>query len=178
LLGETGRQLFNALQNLKAKGLTKKIGISIYDPGELEALMSEMDFDLVQAPLNILDRRLVASGWASRLKTRGVELHVRSAFLQGLLLMPTDQRPAKFSRWQPVWEEWSRWQLETGLTPMQACLGYVLGVEEIDKVVVGVDSAMQLKEILDSVHSVLPNLPDWPMPIEPILINPSRWSQL
>lgn len=178
LLGEHGCSLFEALQHLKTQGITRKIGVSVYGPEELDRLMAEMRFDLVQAPLNILDRRLLESGWAGRLRDQGTELHVRSAFLQGLLLMAADQRPEKFSRWQPVWSEWARWLDETRLTPLQACLGYVLGVEEVDKVVVGVDSVDQLREILATAHSPLPSLPDWPHPIDTGLINPGRWPQL
>ncbi len=178
LLGPDGSTLFNALQRLKAQGITRKIGISIYGFEELDRLTGEMDFDLVQAPLNILDRRLVESGWAKRLKERGVELHVRSAFLQGLLLMAPDQRPTKFTRWESLWVEWERWLGKTGLTPLQACLAYPLGVTEVDKVIVGVDSFEQLKEILESAHSTLPNLPNWLSPIDPALINPSQWNQL
>lgn len=178
LLGPDGKTLFNALQRLKAQGTTRKIGVSIYGFEELDRLTGEMDFDLVQAPLNILDRRLVESGWAKRLKERGVEVHARSAFLQGLLLMAPDQRPTKFARWQPLWAEWERWLGDTGLTPLQACLAYALGVADVDKVVVGVDSAKQLKEILESSHSTLPNLPNWLSPIDAALINPSQWNQL
>lgn len=178
LLGENGKPLFEALQHLKAQGITRKIGVSVYGPEELARLMGEMQFDLVQAPLNILDRRLVESGWAKRLKEQGTEVHARSAFLQGLLLMPPDQRPAKFSRWTSLWSEWTRWLDETGLTPLQACLGYVLGVEAADKVVVGVDSVKQLKEILVASHSALPSLPNWPQAIDTDLINPGQWSQL
>jgi len=178
LLGESGYQLSKALQNLKARGFTKKIGISIYAPEELDRLTQAMDIDLVQAPLNILDRRLIESGWSKRLNARGVELHVRSAFLQGLLLMPADQRPAKFACWQPIWNEWQRWLEEAGLTPLQACLAYNLSVEEVNKVVVGADSFKQFNEILDAARSVLPNLPNWPQPIDLILINPSQWSQV
>ncbi len=178
LLGEHGKPLFKALQHLKAQGITRKIGVSVYGPEELDRLMGEMRFDLVQAPLNILDRRLMESGWARRLKEQGTEVHVRSAFLQGLLLMAPDQRPEKFARWRNIWSEWTRWLGETGLTPLQACLGYVLGVEEVDKVVVGVDSVKQLKEILAATHSSLPSLPNWPQPIDTDLINPGRWSQL
>jgi aryl-alcohol dehydrogenase-like predicted oxidoreductase len=104
LLGDTGEQLFSALQYIKAQGLTKKIGVSIYGYQELDRLTRAMDFDMVQAPLNILDRSLIESGWASRLKARGVELHVRSAFLQGLLLLRPDQRPlSNLPNWpQPI----------------------------------------------------------------------------
>ncbi|MBC7620595.1 MAG: aldo/keto reductase, partial [Candidatus Saccharibacteria bacterium] len=109
LLGEQGVQLSEALQLIKTQGLTRKIGVSVYAPEELDRLAGRLPFDLVQAPLNILDRRLVEFGWAEKLKNQGTELHVRSAFLQGLLLMPAERRPEKFARWSSVWSEWHRW---------------------------------------------------------------------
>ena len=178
LLGEYGNCLVMALECLKHDGLTQQIGISIYDPQQLEKLTAIMAIDLIQAPFSILDRRLVDSGWASRLKDHGTELHTRSAFLQGLLVMPRDQRPTKFSRWSEIWVEWAEWLERTGLTPLQACLAYVLGVAEIDRVVVGVDSLTQLEEILNASQAVLPSLPAWPQSIETELINPALWSQL
>ncbi len=178
LLGENGRSLVKALERLKAEGLTRQVGVSVYAPEELEELTSIMALDLVQAPLNILDRRLVTSGWASRLKDQGTEVHVRSIFLQGLLLMPSGQRPVKFARWSEIWLEWSRWLERTGLTPIQACISYVLGAVDVDKVIVGVDSLMQLNEILVATQIVLPSLPNWPLSIDSKLINPSFWTQL
>ena len=177
LLSKDGESLLQALHRLKAAGLTRKIGVSVYEPDELDVLMAEMQFDLVQAPLNILDRRLVESGWAWRLRDQGTELHIRSAFLQGLLLMEPDQRPRKFARWEHVWAEWARWLDETGLTPLQACLGYALGVEEVDKVVVGVDCVTHFQEIVAASRSSLPSMPNWPKPIDIDLINPSCWRQ-
>ena len=177
LLSKDGEFLFNALQRLKAVGLTKKIGVSVYGPKELDVLMAEMQFDLVQAPLNLLDRRLVESGWASRLRNQGIELHVRSVFLQGLLLMEPDQRPQGFARWNSVWAEWARWLDETGLTSLQACLGYALGVHEVDKIVVGVDCVTHFQEIIAASCAKLPSLPNWPKPIDTDLINPSSWPQ-
>lgn len=178
LLGENGSSLVKALEKLKADGLTRQIGVSVYAPEELEKLTMIMALDLVQAPLNILDRRLVESGWASRLIDKGIELHVRSAFLQGLLLMSADQRPSKFSLWSKIWIEWSCWLQRVELTPLQACLAYALSVAEVDKVVVGVDSLAQLNQILIASQAVLPSLPNWPLPIEMKLINPSLWSEL
>jgi aryl-alcohol dehydrogenase-like predicted oxidoreductase len=178
LLNKNGESLYQALQLLKSAGLTKKIGISVYGPDELDMIMAKMAFDLVQAPLNILDRRLIESGWDMRLKNQGTELHVRSAFLQGLLLMEPDQRPQKFARWEYVWHEWARWLDETGLTPLQACLGYVLGIELVDKVVVGVDSVKHLQEIIAASGSSLPSLPNWSKPTDIGLIDPTLWNQL
>ena len=178
LLGEYGQQLLDLMQHLKAHGVTRKIGVSVYSPDELCALEGTIPFDIVQAPLNILDRRLVDSGWAKKLRNQGAELHVRSTFLQGLLLMSPDQRPDKFALFSSIWSEWARWLNETGLTPLQACLGYVSGIAEVDKVVVGVDSVKQLQEILAASNLHLPSLPNWAQPIDTNLINPGRWSQL
>jgi len=178
LVTVSGGQLLKALDSLKTQGFAKKIGVSVYSPEEIERLFSTMHFDLVQAPLNILDRRLVESGWAQRLNAQGVELHVRSAFLQGLLLMPAGKRPEKFRRWQWMWAEWDHWLCETGLTPLQACLRYALSVDGVDRVIVGVDSAAQLSEILDAASGSLNSPPSWSRNIDVDLINPSRWNLL
>ena len=178
LLGRNGRSLAQGLEGIKADGLARQIGVSVYTPDQLEALMAIMSLDLVQAPLNVLDDSLVASGWSGRLKDQGTEIHVRSVFLQGLLLMPSGQRPIKFSRWADIWAEWSHWLEHTGLTPLQACLAYVLSFVEVDRVIVGVDSLTQLNEIFAASHATLTSLPSWPQPIDPNLINPARWSQL
>ena len=95
LLDSIGGQLYAALRRLTVDGVVGKIGVSIYDPGELDRLCDHFAFDLVQAPFNILDSRLVQTGWLSRLRRGGTELHVRSVFLQGLLLMRPTDRPLK-----------------------------------------------------------------------------------
>lgn len=175
LLGPNGERLYKAMQRLRADGIAKKIGISIYEPRELDVLCARFDFDLVQAPLSLLDRRLVESGWAERLHHKGIELHVRSVFLQGLLLMPLDVMPSAFLKWEPVWSEWQRWLAEVRLTPLQACLRYVLSVVEVDRVVVGVDNLAQLRQITASCLGVLPSLPSWPAQVDCDLLNPAQW---
>jgi aryl-alcohol dehydrogenase-like predicted oxidoreductase len=178
LISKNGDQLFSALHKLKSNGVTKKIGISIYEPEELEQLEKLMPFDIVQAPLNILDSRLIHSEWIEKLKKQGTEIHVRSVFLQGLLLMSNNQRPEKFSPWSEIWQEWSRWLDETKLSPLQACLGYILNIQGIDKLIIGVDSALHLQEILAAADTKLPSLPNWPHLIDTNLITPSKWSTL
>lgn len=88
-----GAEMLRALTDLKSAGLVRKIGASVYAPTELERLVQLMPLDIVQAPYNILDRRLDESGWLERLHRIGTEIHVRSAFLQGLLLMEAAQLP-------------------------------------------------------------------------------------
>lgn len=173
-----GSELNAALQSLKVEGVVKKIGISIYGPAELDALNGRYAFDLVQAPLNILDRSFVESGWALRLQNQGVEVHTRSAFLQGLLLMPRGNRPVKFARWDVIWSEWDRWLAETGLSPLQACLRFTNTLDCIDKVVIGVDSITQLEEIIESATGQLPSLPQFEKLLDDRLVNPATWNQL
>jgi len=177
LLTRHGETLFSALQALKRSGVTGRIGLSTHGPEELDRL-DGFPIDLVQAPMSILDRRMIDSGWARRLKDGGVELHARSAFLQGLLLMPAADRPAKFDRWRPVWHRWDAWLAERGLTPLEACLGALTPLEEVDRIVVGAIDSAQLEEIAAASACRLEDLPDWPGPLDPDLISPARWDGL
>jgi len=175
LLTAQGNILYRALVALKDQRLVEKIGVSIYSPDELDALWPSFQFDLVQAPFNILDRRLATSGWLTRLHQTRTEVHVRSVFLQGLLLLEHARRPARFDRWQPLWILWERWLDEQALTPLQACLGFALSYPEINRVLVGVDGLGQLREILATVGPEVATPPDTLMSENPDLINPSRW---
>jgi len=176
LLGAQGRALLAELKDLQQQGLAAKTGISVYSPEELETFYQLHRFDMVQAPFSILDQRLQTSGWLAKLDAMGVEVHTRSAFLQGLLLMNAAQRPAKFGRWQEVWQCWDDWLAQHGLTPLQACLRYPLSLPHIDKVLIGVDNTMHLRQILDAADGTLPPPPDWPLPLDPELLLPSLWN--
>ncbi len=178
LLEEIGAELYAALQSLKAQGIVGNVGVSVYGPSELDALCGRYAFDLVQAPLNILDRSLVDSGWAQRLKDDGVEVHTRSAFLQGLLLIPKEKRHAKFERWKDIWSVWDQWLAETGLSPLQACLRFANALDCIDRVVVGVDNLAQLEEIIAAAAGKLPSLPQFKILQDDRLVNPATWNQL
>jgi aryl-alcohol dehydrogenase-like predicted oxidoreductase len=173
-----GPCLYATLQQIQARGITSKIGVSVYSPGELDKIFEKHSFDLVQAPLNILDRRLIATGWAKQLNSAGVEVHARSAFLQGLLLLPDKQRPLAFSRWSKIWSEWKRWLDEVGLAPLQACLRYLNEFSEIDKVIVGIDSKTQLVEILHQASGKLDSLPEFDSVLDEMLTNPTNWINL
>jgi aryl-alcohol dehydrogenase-like predicted oxidoreductase/RimJ/RimL family protein N-acetyltransferase len=178
LLGPEGATLFRALAALKDQGKVEKIGVSIYAPEELESLWPHFQFDLVQAPFNVIDRRLATSGWLSKLHLAGTEVHVRSVFLQGLLLMDAATRPSRFSRWDTLWKQWGYWLAEHSLTPLQACMSFALSQREIGRVVVGVDSLAQFREILASTKNPTVVPPITLMSEDPSLINPSAWNSL
>lgn len=178
LLGADGGQIYAALQQLRETGLVQKIGASIYAPAELDDLCRRYEFDVVQAPFNLLDRRLIESGWMSRLANSGVELHVRSIFLQGLLLMPSSDRPAKFNRWQAHWSAYSDWLRSAELTPLQACVRHSLSFPEVTRVIVGVDNSDQLRSIFEAASGPVPIPPSALQVHDCDLLNPSVWATL
>ena len=117
-----------------------------------------------------------------KLNNNNVELHVRSVFLQGLLLMDKSNRPEKFHHWNHIWKRWDRWLTENNTTSLEATLGYVLSEQAIDRVIVGVDTLKQLKEILSVAHNISDmkfddSLHQFSM-VDSQLINPSNWDSL
>jgi len=174
-----GQEIYDALTQVKSAGLVNKIGVSIYSPLELDSIIQTFDIDIVQAPLNLIDRRLVTSGWLRQLHERCIEVHIRSVFLQGLLLMKRGQIPVKFERWSTIWNTWHNSLAHHNLSALTACLQYPLSLPEVNRVIVGVDNAAQLLELVDS-HQI--NVPqhDWKSIAcdDEELINPSKWNQL
>ncbi|WP_346351157.1 aldo/keto reductase [Oceanimonas sp. AH20CE76] len=178
LLESFGDTLYQKLQGLKQQGIVQRIGISIYEPKELDLLCEHFHFDVIQAPFSIIDNRLSDSGWLQRLKGMGTSLHVRSVFMQGLLLMSRQQRPEKFSRWNDLWIKWEQWLEDTGQSALQACLRHALSIPEIEKVVVGVDSAAQFKQVIHASKGSCLSLPAELSMTDSKLLNPSYWNDL
>tara|TARA_Y100001001_G_scaffold4669_1_gene4871 strand:+ start:8862 stop:9722 length:861 start_codon:yes stop_codon:yes gene_type:complete len=174
LLAHDGDRIWEALLERKKAGLVRKVGVSVYGPDDLDRL-KDFDFDMVQAPMNIIDRRIESSGWLERLNRKGVEVHVRSAFLQGLLLMPKNRRPEYFKSWSGLLSEYDAWIRGEGLSPLEACLGFLNGISGVDNVVVGVDSPGQLEEIVSASTGVEISVPASIQSNDPELINPSLW---
>ena len=175
LLDGHGSKIYNALNELKNSGHVQKIGISIYDTSELDAILPKYPVDLVQAPFNVFDRRLDTTGWLDRLCQSGVEVHIRSVFLQGLLLMSPEHRPVYFDRWIELMRNWDTWLHRHSLNAVQVCLGHALSHQGIGRVIVGVDSQSQLHEIVGALQDNSPRLPENLCSEDLELINPSKW---
>ena len=179
LLQSNAYQVVQAMQDLKKAGIVQKLGMSLYNPCELNNVKRLFKPDLVQLPLNVLDRRFEERGWLKILCSEGVEIHSRSSFLQGLLLMKRTDIPSKFGRWRLVWDSWHSYLDATGVKACAACLNYPLNLPEVDRVVVGVTSAAQLIELLrDTKNST--GFEQWPglANVDQRLINPSLWARL
>jgi len=190
LLGPQGGGIIKGLQLLKDEGVISESGISVYSPAELDPFLSAAHFDIVQAPFNILDRSLLKTDHFFRLKASGTKLHLRSIFLQGLLLMDLNSQNQKFPAWSQIWAGLSKYLTENRLSPLEICLRFAFAAINSDGVLVGVDSLDHFKQILNVMRNVnkifeknensvtvLPKMPDLFDCCDVNLINPSRWSR-
>ena len=144
LLTPGGDLLHARLMELKARGLVGKIGASVYSGEQIEALLERYEIDIIQLPVNAMDQRLIASGRLSKLKKRGIEVHARSIFLQGLLLMAPEDAPSYFDPLRPLLRRYHECVRERGLTPEEAAFCFITGVSGIDHVIIGVNRLDQL----------------------------------
>jgi aryl-alcohol dehydrogenase-like predicted oxidoreductase len=150
LLSSKGNSLFRYFQDLKASGLIQKIGVSVYTRKDIDAVLERYPIDLIQLPFNVLDQRLLKDGTLARLKDRGLEVHARSVFLQGLLLMSPSQiaKHQYFKKWLNPLREYHQAVKEKGIGLLQAALTFVLNQPLIDTVLVGTARLSELMEIL------------------------------
>jgi aryl-alcohol dehydrogenase-like predicted oxidoreductase len=182
LLVAQGGHLWDALAERREEGIVGKVGASVYTGRQIEMLLDRFDLDLIQIPINAIDQRLVRTGLLPELKRRGIEIHARSAFLQGLLLAPPEAIDArlgilrtKIGALQAAWRE-------ADLTPLEGALAAVLRQPEIDCIIVGVASGEELRQILtakDKASRVGAEfaIEQWALDDE-CYVNPALWARL
>jgi len=140
------------LQETKDKKLVHSIGVSLYSEEEInQVLDSEIKPDVIQLPMNILDTRLYRCGVLSKLFDREIEIHVRSAFLQGLFYLSKAKLEDGFKDVIPSLEKLKTISADIGLTLSELSLLWLLSLKEVSKVIIGVDNVAQLKVHLDTL---------------------------
>ncbi len=138
---------WRALQAARAAGQVARIGVSLYHPQEADWLLAQgWDVDLVQVPYNVLDQRFAAV--LPRLAAHGVEVHVRSAFLQGLLLREPATLPDFFRPLAPKLHLLRNLTQEAGVPLPAALLLFAAYAPGVARAVIGVDSVANLHENL------------------------------
>lgn len=179
LLAKGGCKLFERMQSWKVEGLVKKIGVSVYNHSQIDTILKHFDIDLIQLPINVLDQRLVYSGTLARLKDSHVEIHARSIFLQGLLLMDVKNLPSHLSQVRSVLVDYDETLNQSGLSRLQGCLMFAKSIPEIDYLIVGVTSVKELDEILKAARTNVTHQIDWSRfrVEDEQVINPANWRQ-
>lgn len=175
LLKHGGGLLWDEMKNLKAQGLVEKIGVSIYTAVQIDNILDKYSIDFIQLPINIFDQRLLLSGYLEKLKKRNIEVHARSAFLQGILLTKLEDLPSYFKPFCNHLQRYYEFIYKHNWSPVQAALGFVLGIDAIDTVLLGVDSEKQLREIMNAAKPLDFTLFQQFAVDDELLLNPSKW---
>jgi aryl-alcohol dehydrogenase-like predicted oxidoreductase len=148
------------LQLIRSTGIASRIGVSVYEANEIDRVLGIFTPDIVQMPVNLLDQRLVQSGHVAKLRAAGVEMHGRSAFLQGILLTDAMNLPDYFRQFSNVLDAYSDFLTKHKLSRLTATLGFMMEQSGVDKMVVGVTSLREFEDILDALSRpfVLPRM--------------------
>ena len=126
-------------------------------------------------PFNIFDQRLVKSNILQDLKARNIEIHTRTTFLQGLLLLDENKIPSKFAKYRKYFDNWNKVQKKIKIPKFEICLKYALSNKYIDKVIVGIDNSKQFNLLIKSAGYLKVQTKSIDASKEIDLINPSKW---
>ena len=167
LLSCYGKNLWELAADFKHKEGLSKIGVSVYNPEELMQIIRLYPIEIVQLPLNILDQRFVPL--LKDLKRQGIEIHTRSAFLQGLLLMDPEKVNSYFSSIVPL--------LKSIPEPKIAyALNFIKNLPEIDRIIVGCTSLQEIQEIVNMYFTNVEEIEYSKFKVDDVrMINPSLW---
>ncbi|MEI6438980.1 MAG: bifunctional regulator KidO [Alphaproteobacteria bacterium] len=177
LFGPHGPALWDRLKSLKDQGLTRKIGISVFASDDPLGLARRFRPDVVQAPASLLDQRLLIDGTLAAIAGMGLEVQLRSIFLNGLLLLPPERAPSHLKAATNRIHRARRLIAEGRSDPLQAALGFALSRPEASTVLIGVGSVGELSAVIAAASRPIPDL-DWDdMALDdPIALDTRSWA--
>jgi aryl-alcohol dehydrogenase-like predicted oxidoreductase len=178
LTGTHASSIWRELEQIRESGQATRVGFSVYTPEEAKYLLARYPAQIIQLPLNVFDRRHLDTGILDLCRDKGVEVHVRSAFLQGFALAQPHELRGRLSRFAGLLGRFRARCDELKVTPLQGALGYVLGLAQVDQAVVGVDSCVQFAEIISAAGEIaIPTDAFADIGCEELeLIEPRRWN--
>ena len=176
LFSPSGMMIIEFLRKLKSEGKCFRIGVSVYNSLQIRALLDLFIPDIIQLPFNVLDQRLLHDGTLAKLKKLGIEIHARSIFLQGILLMQIEDLPIYFKPWLSTLLTWRGMCRDLDLSPQHVALNYVTSNRYIDKAIVGVASYSQLVDLTSCPcqYSDITSFNSLSLD-DPEILNPAQW---
>jgi aryl-alcohol dehydrogenase-like predicted oxidoreductase len=163
------------LIDIKQEGLAKYTGASLYDIKEINYIKFFDTIDILQFPLNFLNRSFDKKTLIN-LKKKGIFLYARSVFLQGLLLKNTKELNKKLSR-EKIFQNLDKWYIKNPISRLEACLGYIKSFKNIiDGFIIGIDDFSQIIEIIKIWKSKKINFPYKIYSNKKKIIDPRKWN--
>ena len=177
LKGKNGQIFLNKILNLKRNKYIKKVGVSIYEPKELLMIYKNFIPDLIQAPLNIFDQRIINSNFYDLIKKNDTKLQIRSIFLQGILLKNINELKKMKVNKKLITKISTFEQLckKNNISRLEACVSFVKNIKDIKFITIGFNSDIELKQILKSFKSKKKVYLKKSSIVEKKLIDPRKW---
>jgi uncharacterized protein len=172
-------EILNEFVKFQQTGIIKYIGVSIYTNKQFEVVINDQRVNLIQLPYNLLDNIKIRGELIEKAKEKGKIIHVRSVFLQGLFFMNISKLPDKLLPLKPLLTKLHNLTEEYEISMESMALNYCMNNENIDGILIGIDSVEQLKLNVNSLSVKLPSdlidaLNNISTPfIE--LLNPTNW---
>ena len=177
LYKKSGKKIYNQILSLKKKKFISKIGISVYTIKEAKKILLDFNFDVIQAPLNIIDKRFIKEDFLKFLKKRKCLLIARSIFLKGLLTNSSFLKKNYFKKWTKKIDLVEKKLQSDKRTIKMWTLHYLNKHNFLKSYILGISKAAQLTEILKILSTKQKNLKEYKeLNIEEQkLINPKYW---
>lgn len=172
---------WGALLQLQEEGRVGCVGVSVSSAHDAEEVLGKVPaLQMLQVPASLLDRRAERAGIFERAREVGIEVHVRSAFLQGALFLDPAALPAHLLPLRDVLAALRAFANERGTSLEALALGHLRALSAV-RVVIGTETEAQLRAnvaawaapelVADDVREareIVGELPD-------AVLDPARW---
>lgn len=173
-----GGQLWDELRSMRDRGAISKIGVSAATPDEAMHSVELCDVDVIQCAGSLLDQRLARSGFFDRTLARGIEVHLRSVFLQGVAFLPVAGIPSQLSPCFDILREIHQLSAERAVSAADLWFDYARRLP-VDHLVIGAETVLQLRQnaarmsspLIEGVEALAAAVPDLPAGA----IDPAQW---
>lgn len=174
----------DSLLRLRDAGLVRHVGASVMTPECARRVVENDGIEALQIPTNILDRRFMEYGLTRPTSDKSIALFVRSIYLQGLILMPVESVPVQLAEVKPVIATLTSLAGEAGMTLAEMAMRYVMSLDGVTSVIVGVETVEQMRknlavsskgpldaDLMARIEAAVPWMPDH-------VVMPTLWGQV
>lgn len=148
--------IIETLERFKKEGYAKKVGVSVYETDEAKKCIERTNVDFMQLPYSIFDQRMKNEGvFDLAMESCDTQIHIRSAFIQGLILMTEEQVPEFLAKAKPIVRKIDTICKEYHISRIALAMSFVKRQKAASHLVFGVDNLEQLKEDITCFETAL-----------------------
>ena len=143
---------YESLENLKKENILKKIGVSVYNNQQAISVLNNYNIDVIQIPFNILDNFNKRGEIIDLAQRKGVEIHARSIFLQGLFFVELNKLHPKLEPLKKYLIKIHDIANQYEISINNLAINYAYTQKRIKNILIGVDSINQLKQNIHNIN--------------------------